>query len=104
MNSIEKDIELLEKYEIIDYSMLLIIEENDDIRSNSIFSNSLLYFGQFVANIRIVNFLQNFSTKKKIENKYNTLKKQKPENYSCMSTLLYKQLFLNMVKSIFRGV
>ena len=99
--SIEKDVNLLEQYEIMDYSMLLFIEESKGVKEKFIKSNSLMHFGIFFGYIGIIDYLQNYSARKKIENKINGLKRQKSGNYSCIPTPLYKERFLNMVRSIF---
>ena len=101
MKSLDEDLKLLEEYDIMDYSMLILIEEKKALRASYINPNTLLQFEHFIGQVGIIDYLQNYSTGKKLESTLNSLKKQRACHYSCIPTRLYKERFLEMVKSIF---
>ena len=100
-NTLEIDTHLLEKYEIMDYSLLFIIEEIKNPRDSMIRSGNFLRFGNYVCVLGIIDFLQNYSYRKKLETKINKLKKEEPENYSCIPPDAYRSRFLKLMFEIF---
>ena len=101
VSSLELDSQLLETYEIMDYSMLLFIEEMTPNNEILLLSNRCFQFEEFVISIGIIDYLQGYSVRKKLETKFNALKPDQTNNYSCIPPDSYRQRFLYMVNHIF---
>ncbi|OMJ71897.1 hypothetical protein SteCoe_29780 [Stentor coeruleus] len=101
LNSLELDTKLLEKYEIMDYSMLLLLEEANNCRNSLLHSKNCFRSGELIGNLGIIDFLQNYSARKRIETTLNTFKNDKKSNYSCIPPDMYRDRFLQLAKDIF---
>ena len=73
LKSLELDTKLLEAYEIMDYSMLLLLEESNNCRNSLLHSNNCFRSGELIGIIGIIDFLQNYSTRKRLETTLNTV-------------------------------
>ena len=103
IRSLELDSKLFENYEVMDYSLLLIIETDKqkmNIEFNSIRS---IKFEDYQMCIGIIDFLQSYSSMKKLHATINTLGGDYTKN-SCVAPDLYRKRFLEMTKYIFSGV
>lgn len=100
-NTLEIDTHLLENYEIMDYSLLFIIEEIKSPRDSIIKSGNYFRLGNYVCVLGIIDFLQNYSYRKKLETKINKLKKEESQSYSCIPPNAYRSRFLKLMFEIF---
>ena len=98
--SLELDSKLFEEYGIMDYSMLLLIEtveQNTKVSANSI---NCFQMKDYEMRIGIIDFLQSYSTSKKLHTTINTIRTDFTLN-SCVPPDIYRKRFIEMVKSIF---
>ena len=100
-SSLELDLELLENYEIMDYSMLLLIEEPEE--GSDGLMNSFRYFKyeEYVGCIGIIDYLQCYSARKKLEATINVLRTRQTKDYSCVPPDTYKSRFIDMIQIVF---
>ena len=96
--SLALDTELLKSYEIMDYSMLVLIEEAEEKYENCMESYRYFKFKEYNICIGIIDYLQTYSVRKKLETKINTLKADEAENYSCIPPVSYRKRFLSMAR------
>ena len=101
LNSIKLDTLLLEAHFIMDYSLLLIVAQNKSLRSTMIKRKNYVESGKYVIGIGIIDFLQAYNAKKKLENRYKTLKQNEGQQISAIPPTPYRERFLEMIKSIF---
>lgn len=100
MNSLEIDSKLLESFDIMDYSLLLIVEE---FQPNININESLRFVrvGKYWCCLGIIDFFQNYSKFKKFETNFNRFKKNDPNQCSCIPPKAYRERFLMLMKNIF---
>lgn len=101
MHSLTLDSELLENYEIMDFSMLLLIEEVQNKKESFAQSSRYFRFNEFVSCIGIIDYLQCYTAKKRLENKLNAMKPNETNIYSCIPPASYRARFLKMAANIF---
>lgn len=97
--SLELDTKLLETYEIMDYSMLVLFQETNSIENSpqSEIYNNFFRFGDFSGYVGVIDYFQTFTIRKKLENKFNQIK---ANNFSCIPPFHYRKRFLNMIANI----
>ncbi|OMJ75768.1 hypothetical protein SteCoe_25037 [Stentor coeruleus] len=101
IKAIKLDTKLLQEYFIMDYSLLVIMQEMDMLRGSKVEGNGFFNFDNYLVHIGIIDFLQTYNTKKKIESKYKTLKVGKRFSISAISPQPYRKRFLKLFKSVF---
>jgi hypothetical protein len=101
MQALEADTELLEKHQIMDYSLLLFLEEIKGPKFSFVQSSRCFRLGELVGFVGIIDFLQNYSYRKKLENTINGLNKGKRANCSCVPPSEYRIRFLNLARKLF---
>jgi len=102
LRSLEKDTKLLESNDIMDYSLMLVIEEFE-LNKNLTESKKFFKVGKYCCSIAIIDFLQNYSKFKKLETNFNRLKKNDPYRHSCIPPKAYRERFLGFMRKIFGG-
>ena len=98
--SLELDSELLESYEIMDYSLLLLFERVREKHNRLLTEKNYFFFEGYIVRIGIIDYLQGYSSRKRLETTINTLRSDESNNFSCIPPDLYKKRFLEMVKNI----
>lgn len=98
---LEQDTFLLEKHEIMDYSLLFLIEEIKNPRGSIINSCNTFRMGNYICCVGIIDYLQNYSYKKKLETQINKFKKDQTSNFSCIPPDAYRTRFLKLMFDIF---
>ena len=102
IRKITLDTALLEKYSIMDYSLLVLVEQAFFTRGSMIEGRPLTINGKYIVYVGIIDYLQTYNMSKKIENKYkNKLKRNRESNLSAISPHPYRKRFIKMVKKIF---
>ena len=100
IKAIELDSELFQKYEIMDYSLLLLIDIVEEGTESAESSINYLRIEDYEVQIGIIDFLQSYSSVKKLHTTINTLRADYTKN-SCVPPDLYRTRFLDMVRFIF---
>lgn len=98
--SLESDSKLLESNDIMDYSLLLVIEEFE-FDKNISESHKFFKVGKYWCSVAIIDYLQNYSRSKKFETNFNRLKKNDPNIHSCIPPKAYRDRFLELMRNIF---
>lgn len=101
LKSMKRDTKLLEKHLIMDYSLLLIIEKTKSVRATLMQRKNAIISENYVIVIGIIDFFQAYNAKKKLENRYKTLKKSEGGMISAIPPKPYRERFLRMIKTIF---
>ena len=101
LSSIELDTQVLESSMLMDYSLLLLIEERKFVRGSVSMRNRYFYCGRYVVCMGIIDYLQAYNTKKKIENKYKKFNLGLGETISSIPPKPYKKRFIEMIRNIF---
>ena len=101
VKSIEIDTFLLEAHLIMDYSLLLLVDEASSVRGEMIKRGNYLTSGKYIICIAIIDYLQSYNTMKKMENRYKRLKNTVDGNISSIPPAPYKKRFIDMFTSIF---
>lgn len=101
LRSLDQDTELLQSYELMDYSILLNIEDVEEEEVSGAQSYRCFTFQNYRFCIGIIDYLQCYSARKKFETKINTLKPNEYHKYSCIPPDSYRTRFLDMAKDIF---
>lgn len=99
---LERDTKLLKKHMIMDYSLLIMMEKVKSLRNTLVEKNYVATHGSYIIFIGIIDFLQTYNTKKKLEHNYKKLKSNKNVQLSAISPKPYKKRFLTMANKIFR--
>ena len=100
IESLRLDTLLLENNLVMDYSLLIIISEKTGEKTEKIQRNQFLS-GKYVVCIGVIDYLQAYNTKKKLENRYKTLKRGEEDNFSAIPPKPYRKRFLEMVANVF---
>ena len=101
LRSIKLDTELLEKYSIMDYSLLLLIEETKSLKGSMIEPFNFVKYQKYVVLIGIIDYLQTYDIKKQIENKIKKMRKHETIQISAISPKPYKKRFIEMIEKVF---
>ena len=101
MKAVKLDIEMLERHYIMDYSLLLLIEDVRYLKRSMIMQKNYLVSGRYVICFGIIDYLQAYNTKKKLENRYKSWKHNLRGTISAIPPKPYRKRFLQMVKSVF---
>lgn len=101
LKTIKSDSKLLEKYSIMDYSLLMLIEKTKSLQMSMIQRNNYVKSEDFLICVGIIDFLQTYNTKKKLENKYKNLKKHESAGISAIPPKPYRKRFIRMIKNLF---
>lgn len=102
LTKLTRDTKLLKKYLIMDYSLLIMVEKVKSLRNSLVEKHFVTTHGSYIVFIGIIDYLQTYNTKKKLENKYKKLKNHNTMQLSAISPKPYKKRFLGMAKSIFK--
>lgn len=102
MNCIKLDTNLLEKYSVMDYSLLLLLEERSFLKGSVVQGTNFFKFGKYLVFIGLIDFLQTFNMKKKIEQGYKVLKVSNADEVSAIAPKPYRKRFMKLVKQVFR--
>ena len=98
---LELDSEMLERYEIMDYSLLLLIDKVNETNKDLLKRKNYFCLTDSIVRVGIIDYLQCYSSRKKLETRINSLRLDESNNYSCIPPDLYRRRFLDMVKNIF---
>jgi 1-phosphatidylinositol-4-phosphate 5-kinase len=105
MNSIlikiKKDAGMLEKHLIMDYSLLLIMENTSYLRNSLICKEFIARQDKFVVFAGVIDFLQTYNIKKQIEHRYKKLKNKNSVYLSAIAPIPYRKRFIRMLRNIF---
>ena len=101
IRSIEIDTLLLETHLIMDYSLLVLIEEASCLRGPLIRRGNYFTSGKYIICIAIIDFFQAYNTKKKMENRYKSFKSNVDGTISSIPPKPYKKRFIEMISKIF---
>ena len=101
ITSLELDSELLEKYSLMDYSLLLIISTIDDKNKGISKYKNEFKFEEFSVRLGIIDYLQCYTPKKKFEKTINSLRPDDINSFSCIPPDLYRKRFLDMIRDVF---
>ena len=104
VRSIELDTMMLESNCIMDYSMLLLIEELKSIRGSLSQRRNYARCGKYIVCIGIIDYLQAYNTAKKVENRYKSLRISYKGGISSIPPLPYRKRFMAMIRKIFREI
>lgn len=97
----ELDTNLLEKYSIMDYSLLILIEETSSLKGTQLKTHNYIKFGKFIVFIGIIDYLQPYNTRKKLESAYKNFNKKEITNISAIPPTPYRRRFLKMIRTVF---
>lgn len=100
MKIIEADTKLLEKNLIMDYSLLVVIGQGQCVKE-SLLSKMNFYCNGAIVTVGIIDFLQGFNLRKKLESKYKNFGDELC--YSAVPPTPYRMRFLQMIRNIFRS-
>ena len=100
METLRKDTELLMNYKIMDYSLLVVIGQIKQLRSTVVNRVRINIQNNRIVFIGIIDYLQCFNIRKKIESKYKTLKEESEP--SCIAPVPYQGRFFAKVNKIFK--
>ena len=101
LETLQLDSDLLENYEIMDYSLLLMIENVEKRHHKLLQYRNYFQYEKYILRIGIIDYLQCYSSRKKVENTFNTLRLDDISSYSCIPPCSYKTRFLEMARKIF---
>ena len=101
IESIEIDSGLLEKFEIMDYSLLVIIETISEKNQGVLKFKNAIKFQDYIIRIGIIDFLQGYTSRKRIEKTINTLRLDDTNSFSCVPPDIYRRRFLDMIRDAF---
>lgn len=99
--SIRLDTKLLKRHLIMDYSLFLMVTSGKSVKSTMVKQKNYVESGRYVIGVGIIDFLQAYNTRKKLENRYKTLKQNEGEAISAIPPRPYRKRFLAMMKAIF---
>ena len=99
---LKRDSRLLEKHMIMDYSLLVIMEKATSLRNTLINKAFVATHSGFIVFIGIIDFLQTYNTKKKLEHRYKKLKNKDSIDFSSIAPTPYRKRFISMIKNIFQ--
>jgi 1-phosphatidylinositol-4-phosphate 5-kinase len=102
LSKLKRDAHLLEKHMIMDYSLLLMIENINCLRNTMINKTFVASYGKFIVFAGVIDFLQTYNTKKKLEHRYKKLKNQESIHFSSIAPTPYRKRFIRMVKNVFK--
>jgi 1-phosphatidylinositol-4-phosphate 5-kinase len=97
---VEKDAELLMNFKIMDYSLMVVVGSKKQLKVTLIDRFIINCHNQLLTYIGIIDFLQCYNTRKKLENKYRTFNHD-PKEPSCIPPKPYKSRFQEKVQSLF---
>lgn len=100
LESIELDTELLRKHKLMDYSLLMGLDDRPFLNSSMCKGNKVIKIGKYSIVIGIIDYFQAYNIKKKIEKGYKMIK-SKSEEVSVMSPEPYRTRFMNLMRAIF---
>jgi hypothetical protein len=101
IKALKLDTKLLQEYFIMDYSLLVMMQEMDMVKGSKVEGNGFFKYDKYLVHIGIIDFLQTYNTKKKIESKYKILKSGGRASVSAISPQPYRKRFLKLFKSVF---
>lgn len=99
---IGKDTKMLEKNYIMDYSLLVLIEKVKSLKETIIEKAFVATHDNYIVFIGIIDFLQIYNLKKKLESKYKSFRSSSNIGASAISPLLYRERFMTMLERIFK--
>ena len=102
LNKLKRDSSLLEKHMIMDYSLLVMIENVSSLRNTLISKTFVATHDGYIVFIGVIDFLQTYNAKKKLEHRYKKLKNQDSIHFSSIAPTPYRKRFISMVKNIFQ--
>lgn len=102
VGKLKRDSRLLEKHMIMDYSLLVMIEKVTSLRNTLINKDFVAIHSGFIVFIGIIDFLQTYNTKKKLEHRYKKLKNKDSIDFSSIAPIPYRKRFISMIKNIFQ--
>lgn len=102
LTKLTRDTKLLKKYLIMDYSLLIMVEKVTSLKNTLIEKHFVATHNSYIVFIGIIDYLQTYNTKKKLENKYKKLKNHNTMQLSAISPKPYKKRFLGMARGVFR--
>jgi len=103
--SVHRDVELLSRFDLMDYSLLICIEEVDEqteVLKWSDHRRRTMYLSenkQYIYHISIIDFLQDYNAAKVCENLFKNAKesRRKRNTMSCVPSELYGKRFENFM-------
>lgn len=102
LSIIESDTLFLETFNIMDYSLLLILGNKKFVRGSIIANENHFFTRDLTVLMGIIDFLQTYNMKKKIEGRYKKLRKSNID-MSSIPPKPYRKRFLGMIKKILGG-
>ena len=99
LNSLDLETGLLEAYGIMDYSLIIFLEENKG--KNTDVDSRIFKLKNYVGIVGIIDYLQTYTIKKKLENKLKNLKSERKYDHSCINPKAYRRRFLKMIANTF---
>lgn len=100
LESIELDTDLLRKHKLMDYSLLMGLDDRHFLNSSMSKGNNVFKIGKYSVIIGIIDYFQAYNIRKKLEKGYKMIK-SKSEEVSVMSPEPYRTRFMNLMKTIF---
>lgn len=97
-----KDTKMLEKNYIMDYSLLVLVEKVKSLKETLIEKAFVATHENYVVFIGLIDFLQIYNLKKKLESKYKSFRSSSNIAASAISPVPYRERFMLMVERIFR--
>lgn len=97
---VEADTQILEKNLIMDYSLFVVVGQGVCIKE-SLIKKKIFICDKAIVTLGIIDFLQGFNLKKKLESKYKNFGDELI--YSAVPPKPYRNRFLHMIRNIFRS-
>jgi 1-phosphatidylinositol-4-phosphate 5-kinase len=98
---LKRDALMLEKHLIMDYSLLLMVENVTSLRNPLISKDFIASYENYIVFAGVIDFLQTYNIKKKLEHRYKKLKNIESILLSAISPIPYRKRFISMIKNIF---
>jgi 1-phosphatidylinositol-4-phosphate 5-kinase len=101
VRKLKGDAKFLEKYLIMDYSLLVMVENVRSLKSSLIDKTFIACHGKFLVFAGVIDFLQIYNIQKKLEHRYKKLKNQDSVQLSSIAPGPYRKRFIKMIKTVF---
>lgn len=101
VKTVKKDIKILKKFKIMDYSLLVIIGKVSDLINTGIHRFVARSMDDLVVFIGIIDFLQCYNIKKKFENTCCQINNF--DDPSCIAPKPYQKRFVEMIMNFFKA-